>query len=352
MPATTSGINLLAVCHRYNENTVVSNFSVTVPEGHSLALLGPSGCGKTTLLRLIAGLAKPYSGTISLSENVVASNDTWVAPEDRNVGLVFQDWALFPHLSVAKNVAFGLHRSASHKNQVQDMLDLVGLIGYENRLPSTLSGGQQQRVALARALAPRPKVLLLDEPFSNLDSGLRNKVRSEVAELLTELRITSVFVTHDQEEAFALGDHVGVMNDGTLEQIGKPEEIYIRPANPWVANIGGEASFIEGMAHGQTAETAIGRIALLTEQQGPVKILVRPEQLAIEQREGSEGIRVERIEYRGSDYRIFLRLETTILEVSVKEPFSLQRGDYVNVSFRGHPAVAYPETTSNGIKLT
>ena len=162
MPATTSGINLLAVCHRYNENTVVSNFSVTVPEGHSLALLGPSGCGKTTLLRLIAGLAKPYSGTISLSENVVASNDTWVAPEDRNVWLVFQDWALFPHLSVAKNVAFGLHRSASHKNQVQDMLDLVGLIGYENRLPSTLSGGQQQRVALARALAPRPKVLLLD----------------------------------------------------------------------------------------------------------------------------------------------------------------------------------------------
>ena len=279
----------------------------------------------------------------------MASDDSWVAPEDRNVGLVFQDWALFPHLTVAKNVAFGLHRSASHKNQVQDMLDLVGLTGYGHRLPSTLSGGQQQRVALARALAPQPKVLLLDEPFSNLDSGLRIQVRSEVAELLSELKITSVFVTHDQEEAFALGDHVGVMNSGTLEQIGKPEEIYMRPANPWVANIAGEASFIEGMAHGQSAETAIGRIELTAEHQGPVKILLRPEQLAIDQREGTEGSRVERVEYRGSDYRIFLRLDATILEVSVKEPFSLQRGDYVNVSFTGRPAVAYSETTSNGI---
>ncbi|NCG41465.1 MAG: ATP-binding cassette domain-containing protein [Actinobacteria bacterium] len=349
MPASISEIHLLDVCHRYNEKPVVSNFSVTVPEGHSLALLGPSGCGKTTLLRLIAGLAKPYSGAIKLGENVVASDDSWVAPEDRNVGLVFQDWALFPHLTVAKNVAFGLQRSASHKNQVQDMLDLVGLTGYGHRLPSTLSGGQQQRVALARALAPQPKVLLLDEPFSNLDSGLRNQVRSEVAELLSELRITSVFVTHDQEEAFALGDHVGVMNSGTLEQIGKPEEIYMRPANPWVANIAGEASFIEGMAHGQSAETAIGRIELTAEHQGPVKILLRPEQLAIDQREGTEGSRVERVEYRGSDYRIFLRLDATILEVSIKEPFSLQRGDYVNVSFTGRPAVAYSETTSNGI---
>jgi iron(III) transport system ATP-binding protein len=352
MPATASGINLLDVCHRYSENPAVSNFSVTVPEGHSLALLGPSGCGKTTLLRLIAGLAKPYSGTIRLGENVVASKDMWVAPEDRNVGLVFQDWALFPHLSVAKNVAFGIGRSASHRNQVQDMLDLVGLTGYENRLPSTLSGGQQQRVALARALAPKPKVLLLDEPFSNLDSGLRNRVRSEVAELLSELRITSVFVTHDQEEAFALGDHVGVMKSGTLEQIGEPEEIYMRPANPWVANIAGEASFIEGMAHGQIADTAIGRIELLTEHRGPVKILLRPEQLLVKQNKDTRGTCVERVEYRGSDYRIFLRLDATVLEVSIKEPFSLQRGDYVNVSFTGRPAVAYSETTSNGIELT
>ena len=199
-------------------NYSVRELSLRVEPGESVALLGPSGCGKTTLLRLIAGLERPLAGTVQLGERFVAGppgrGGTWVAPEARRVGMVFQDWALFGHLTVGRNVGYGLERSQRTPRRIAEALDLVGLGGFEDRLPSTLSGGQQQRVALARALAPHPGVLLLDEPFSHLDASLREEVRSEVRRLLIELGITAVFVTHDQDEAFVVGDRVGVLRDG------------------------------------------------------------------------------------------------------------------------------------------
>ena len=211
----------------------MQNLTLQVEPGESVALLGPSGCGKTTLLRLIAGLERPLAGTIQLGDRFVSGppgrGGTWVAPEARRVGMVFQDWALFPHLTVGRNVGYGLERSTRTPGRIAEALDLVGLSGFAERMPSTLSGGQQQRVALARALAPRPGVLLLDEPFSNLDSSLREDVRSEVRRLLIELGITAVFVTHDQDEAFVVGDRVGVLREGRLAQVDTPDGLYRRP---------------------------------------------------------------------------------------------------------------------------
>ena len=284
--------------------------------GRTLVILGPSGCGKTTLLRVLAGLQRVDSGTVTLGDDIVAGNGRHVPAEERGIGLVFQDWALFPHLTVAANVAFGLPRAERHNRwfrsrpvsaRVRGLLEMLDISGLAHRLPGSLSGGQRQRVALARALAPRPSVLLLDEPFSSLDVALRLEVRREVAVLLRELGITCVFVTHDQDEAFVLGDEVAVMRAGAVIQQAPPDVLYELPADRSVAEFVGEADTLPGLAIGETAYTWLGRLPLLERAWGEVDVLVRPEHLSLS--EGSNAT-VDHIEFFGHDTLYHVRVAT------------------------------------------
>jgi iron(III) transport system ATP-binding protein len=321
---------------------VLDGVSLDVPAGRTLALLGPSGCGKTTLLRSIAGLERPSQGSVSIADELLSGPDRWVPAERRRVGMVFQDWALFPHLSVGKNVGYGLHKLDRGERDlaIDKSLALVGLGGMADRMPATLSGGQQQRVALARALAPKPRVLLLDEPFSNLDTNLRAEVRAEVHHLLLDLGITAIFVTHDQEEAFVLGDQVAVMNAGRIEQIGTPHNIYTAPSSRWVAQFVGEASLLRGVASGHTAGTPLGEIALETELSGAVDVLIRPEQLSITS-EGHDAT-VELVEFYGHDAMVYLDLDGQSIRARTEPNVRFRRGDRVNLTYTGEAAVSFP----------
>jgi iron(III) transport system ATP-binding protein len=255
--------------------------------------------------------------------------------------MVFQDWALFPHMSVARNVGYGLHGQDDAARRIAEALALVGLEGLGDRQPATLSGGQQQRVALARALAPEPTVLLLDEPFSNLDTALRLQVRSEVHELLVGLGITTVFVTHDQEEAFVLGDEVAVMHDGVIVQQATPAELYRCPATPWVAGFVGDANLVAGRAQGTQASTAVGDVPLARAATGEVDVLLRPEELRVE-RDGSA--EVEHIEYYGHDTVYVIQLPGgPRVRARVGSAPEFRRGDAVAVRYVGAPTVAYAD---------
>jgi iron(III) transport system ATP-binding protein len=247
--AEAAYVSLKNITKLFNGNVkAVSDLMLMVKKGEFFSLLGPSGCGKTTILRLIAGLESPNSGEIFIGYSKVSASDTWIKPEKRGVGIVFQDYALFPHMTVFKNIAFGLRGCSKNeiRQKVMEMLELVGLSDMADRYPHELSGGQQQRIALARALAPSPKVMLLDEPFSNLDADLRLELRTETKRILKEKGTTTILVTHDQEEAFSLSDRIGVLNQGRLEQVGTPEEIYHLPATRFVANFVGRADFVSG----------------------------------------------------------------------------------------------------------
>jgi iron(III) transport system ATP-binding protein len=224
-------LSLEKVSKEFGVQSAVSDLSLTVYENELLTLLGPSGCGKTTTLRLMAGLERPSSGRVRLGDRVVAGGSTFTEPEERGVGIVFQDFALFPHLTVAENIGFGLTDvpPAEKHERITELLELVGLSGYEDRNPDQLSGGERQRVALARSLAPEPDILLLDEPFSNLDVRLRVEMREEVRRILKEAGVTTVSVTHDQEEALSLSDRVAVMQNGNVEQVGRPETVFEHP---------------------------------------------------------------------------------------------------------------------------
>ncbi len=340
LSAEPVSIEIDEVSVAYDGPSVLSRVSLTVEPGELVALLGPSGCGKTTLLRAIAGLEEVGGGSIRLGGRVVSSVQTHVAPERRRVGMVFQDWALFPHLSVARNVAYGLPRAQRSGGRVDEVLDMVGLGGLGDRSPQTLSGGQQQRVALARALAPAPTVLLLDEPFSNLDATLRVQIRTEVHRLLSELDVTAVFVTHDQDEAFVLGHRVAVMRGGELEQWGTPAEVYARPATPWVAGFVGEANLLDGVVEQDRAATAIGAVPLLDVPSAPqVSVLVRPEELTLAAGDG--GV-VELVEYYGHDTTYDVRLADG-QRVRVRRPSvpQFERGEPVEVRYQGAGAWAY-----------
>ncbi|MFW5974469.1 MAG: ABC transporter ATP-binding protein, partial [Natrialbaceae archaeon] len=218
-------LELDGLTRQFGPETAVDDFSLSVADGELLTLLGPSGCGKTTLLRMIAGLEQPSEGSITIAGETVADRNRFVSPENRDVGLVFQDFALFPHLTVAENITFGIDdwERTRKEERLDELLALVGLEDHRDKRPESLSGGQQQRVALARSLAPEPDILLLDEPFSNLDVRLRIEMRQEVRRILKEAGVTAVSVTHDQEEALSISDRVAIMNDGRLEQAGKPE---------------------------------------------------------------------------------------------------------------------------------
>jgi iron(III) transport system ATP-binding protein len=266
----------------FGDHPVLTGLDLDVPASSVTALLGPSGCGKTTLLRIVAGFLDPEAGTVRFGDRVVVGGGTSVPARRRRVGYVPQEGALFPHLTVAANIGFGLRRRSHDRTRVDAVLDLVELPSrVRDRYPHELSGGQQQRVALARALVAEPRALLLDEPFSNLDAGLRARVREEVREILAEQKLTSVFVTHDQEEALSVADVVAVVNEGKVEQIGTPEDVYSRPANRWVARFLGEIEVLPGKATNGTIECELGQLPNREGHTGEVDVLVRPESLAI-----------------------------------------------------------------------
>ena len=337
----------------YGSALAVDGVSISVAAGSIVSLLGPSGCGKTSLLRAIAGLERPVRGSVSIGDRVVSGPTTWIKPEHRSVGMVFQDGALFPHLTVADNIAFGLNAShirasrSDRAERVRELLDLVDLGGLGDRLPETLSGGQQQRVALARSLAPNPAVLLLDEPFSALDAGLRVHVRAEVASILREIGVTSIFVTHDQDEAFVLGDNVAVMRDGRVEQVGSPDELYRTPVSKWVARFVGEANFVPGRPSPSSdcIETALGCVkiagALPAPSDDTVDVLVRPEQVVLSEGDGAE---ITTVEYYGHDVRYELLLaDGTTLSARTHPDVLLQRGDRVSIAIDGSTSAAFVE---------
>jgi iron(III) transport system ATP-binding protein len=261
---------------------VLHDVDLVAPGGRVLSLLGPSGCGKTTLLRVVAGLEVPGSGTVAVGGRVLTGGRAAPRPpERRGVGMVFQDGALFPTMTVAGNVAFGLPAAQRRRGEgVDATLELVGLGGMGDRSPATLSGGQQQRVALGRALAQDPSVLLLDEPFSNLDARLRQRVRTDVHRLLDRLGVTTILVTHDRDEAFVLGDRVAVMRDGRIVQVGTPEEVYAEPVDPWVAGFVGDVVTLPAVVSGGIAETPVGPFPVAGPD-GLVEVLVRPEQIRL-----------------------------------------------------------------------
>jgi iron(III) transport system ATP-binding protein len=278
-----SMLRLAGVEKRYTRKSspAVSSVDLFVREGEVLGLVGESGCGKSTLLRLVAGLEVPDAGTIAIAGRVVAGPRSWVPPERRGVGLVFQDFALFPHLRAADNVAYGLTSlpRRARRGRAEEVLDLVGLPGLGSRFPHELSGGQQQRVALARALAPEPRLLLLDEPFSNLDSALKRLLREELAEILRRTGITAILVVHDAEDVMALADRVAVMRTGSVRQTETPDFLYNQPCDEYVARFFGETNILHARPRGDGFETAIGFIpcALAAGRSDPVRLCLRPE---------------------------------------------------------------------------
>lgn len=305
----TSATDRLAIRARdltksFDGRVALDGFSLDVWEGSVVTLLGPSGCGKTTALRVIAGFERA-SGTVEVHGRTVLDESTFVPPEKRKVGMVFQDYALFPHMTVRKNIAYGLGRDAE-STRIEEIAELVGLAGLGERMPNELSGGQQQRVALARALAPNPEVILFDEPFSNLDAALRERVRRELKVILTEARTTAVFVTHDQEEALASSDIVAVMNEGKLLQADTPEHLYTHPVNEWVATFLGDADVLEATAIGGHVDTALGRFD--TALSGPVAVMIRPEDVQISVGEAPNAT-VAHVEFFGHDQLVTLAIE-------------------------------------------
>jgi len=278
-------VELDAVTKSYQDpaHPAVDRLSLRVAGGETVALLGPSGCGKTTLLRLIAGFEAPDSGSVVVAGRTVSSTTVFVPPEGRRIGFVFQDYALFPHLDVLGNVAFGLReRSAkARRERAREVLDLVGLTVFARRFPGQLSGGQQQRVALARALAPGPDLILLDEPFSNLDAALRAGTRDEVRRILERSGATTLLVTHDQEEAMTFADRLAVMRAGRLEQEGAPEETYLAPRTAFVAGFLGRTNLVRGEATGETVRTSLGEVPLARTSFGQVLVSLRPEDLVL-----------------------------------------------------------------------
>ncbi|MGB9985902.1 ABC transporter ATP-binding protein [Salarchaeum japonicum] len=284
----TTTLELDDITRTYGPETAVEDLSLTVRDGELFTLLGPSGCGKTTTLRLLAGLEQPTSGTVSIAGQTVASAAASSSPDERDVGLVFQDFALFPHMTVGENVAYGIaDRPAEVREaRVTELLDLVDLAGFKDRDPAELSGGQQQRVALARALAPEPAVLLLDEPFSSLDIRLRVEMREELARILDDAGVTAVSVTHDQEEALSISDRIGVMHDGHLKQVGAPEAVFENPESRFVASFLGQAGFLTGRVSERRVDTAVDtlpreQLVGATEQYvgATIDVLVRPDDL-------------------------------------------------------------------------
>lgn len=316
-PATIPAplIALNKVVHSYGGDPVIRGLSFSLAPGQIGCLLGPSGCGKSTVLRAIAGFEAIHDGEIRIENRIVSSPRSHVPPQQRGVGMVFQDYALFPHLNVADNIRFGLHRESRNEREtrVAAMLELVGLEAVAKYYPHELSGGQQQRVALARALAPRPRLLLLDEPFSNLDVDLRQRLSAEVRDILKMQGMTAIVVTHDQHEAFAMADEIGVMKNGSIQQWDSAYNLYHTPANRFVADFVGEGVFLPGtILNPRQVETEIGILdghaPPGTSRGSRVDVLLRPDDISHDDESPLLG-QVAKKAFRGADILYTLRLE-------------------------------------------
>ena len=351
---TCKGIN-----KSFGNFPVHQELDLEVPDGAVVTVLGESGSGKTTLLRMIAGFDRPDAGTITIDGQVVDSADCFVPPERRRIGYVAQEGNLFPHLTIAKNIGFGLPRRERGTGRIEELLDLVGLAGLGKRYPHELSGGQQQRVALARALAPRPNVILLDEPFSSLDAGLRASLRFDVMRILREQRATTVFVTHDQQEALSVADLAGIINGGVIRQFATPEILYSRPANPDIARFLGEANIVPGTASADGVDTAFGQLSLVdgnTAPAGPAVVLIRPEQVQIQPHNGNPcepGQATGRVlhrEYYGHDCIVLVGTadEDHPLRVRCPGRSPVQVGDIVVMSAQGD-VIAWQSPAGNQV---
>ena len=278
-------IRTRSVSKFYDEEQVLSDFNLDVWKGSITGILGSSGSGKTTALRLIAGFDRPDAGIIEMKNEVIVSDEVWLPPERRNIGMVFQDYALFPHLTVEKNIAFGLGKNDLEKGRLKEVIDMCNLTGLINKFPQELSGGQQQRVALARALAPNPEVVLLDEPFTSLDAQMARVLRDEVVELLKNTETTAIIVTHDQEEALSVCDVVSVLEKGKIIQSSTPQEIYLNPVSKTVANSVGDPNILKGFSIDGRVETSLG--TFVSAYEGALDVSIRPE--CIELNLDSEG---------------------------------------------------------------
>ena len=352
-----SDVTLRGVTKSFGATTALDEVDLDLASGRLTAVLGPSGCGKTTLLRVVAGFARPDRGTVSVAGRLVEGSGKHVPPERRGVAVVPQEGALFPHLDVAANVGFGLVAGrrggqgagtgqAAARARVAEMLDLVGLAGHGDRRPDQLSGGQQQRVALARALAPRPEVVVLDEPFSALDAGLRAQVRGDVRSVLHAIGATAVIVTHDQEEALSMADSVAVMDHGRVLMHASPVEVYQRPLDLGVARFVGDLVELPGTKSGDVVETALGRLPLHgpVAADGPVLAALRPEQIRVDARLERDGHRahVDDVVFHGHDALVRLTLLEAhpAIRVTARTVAPLRPGDDVAVRVIG-PALAY-----------
>jgi putative spermidine/putrescine transport system ATP-binding protein len=348
-PSMAQGQGFLSIrglTKRYSGFTAVDNLDLEVPKGELVAFLGPSGCGKTTSLRMIAGLVPATAGKI-----VVGGQDlTTVATHRRDMGLVFQSYALFPHMSVEKNVAFGLEMRKIPKDEiarrVKEAIALVHLSGKEEHRPTQLSGGQQQRVALARALVIRPSILLFDEPLSNLDAKLRDEMRNEIRDIQKRLGITAIFVTHDQGEALTMCDKVVVMNQGRLEQLGTPVDLYERPKTAFVASFVGRTNRLKAVAKDGIAEFAGQRIAAPAGLSGPVEVMVRPHRVALTQSTGGDGVAgtIMRAIFAGDilQYDVDVAGQTVSVELATRGGETvLAPGTVVTLSWRPQDVFVY-----------
>lgn len=327
---------------RFDEVVAVDGVSFDVTGGELFVLLGSSGCGKTTTLRAVGGFERAARGTVSIGGACVCGEGAWIPPEKRGAGFVFQDYALFPHLTVAENVGFGIRDRGERARRVAELLDLVDLAGCADRRPHTLSGGQQQRVALARAVAPRPRVVLLDEPFGNLDAALRDTVRRRALGFLRDEGVTMLLVTHDQHEALAVADRVAVMRHGRVAQMGPPEALYARPESAFVASFLGRTNLLPATAAGDTATTVVGEVELARPAEGPVTVSLRPHDVALTP--GGSGVVTARA-FLGHSVRLDVALGGVALEVLAPADTPYRPGDAVTASAAA-PAVAV-ETESD-----
>lgn len=333
----STALSITDLTYHYNGHDILSDLSLEVEENEIVCLLGASGCGKTTLLKAIAGLLPLTSGVMHLNQRLICDGESWIATEHRNIGMIFQDYALFPHLTVIENIVFGLRNWNKQRaeKKVSEMLELVHLNDFGLRYPHQLSGGQQQRVAIARALACEPDLLLLDEPFSNIDTQVRHDLIKEIRRIFKTQGVTAIFVTHSREEAFAFSDKLAVMNNGVIEQFGSSSELYHQPSTRFVADFLGGGSYLCGTVDDNcTIDTVVGKLPFKAEgyQQGArIEVLLRPQHVVISADSQGDATIIEQ-QFMGDNCRYLVEIESQKLLAISHLPLNIGQRVMINVN--------------------